>query len=448
MEKIIKDSRPKYPEGPFKGESIKFQISSRAKEVDTLKDKLEQECESIEQLAEERKILEEQIAEKRNQLEELAQKNTGKEADIQKYELMKEMESLIKLLQKKSKKMQFSTMGHIYASEAIWDLVGIRILAYFPDDVPIIVKHIMQLFELAGSPHVRDAHRSHHQLEKIDRTASYPEDVIFDRLSHYAEGFWKSASMDEIERYWKHGGYRAIHLHVKERWEGAQIPNDAPNIWKVRAEIQIATSVMHAWSEIEHDLIYKNHWQLPPDQTTDRMIDAINGLAITSEILLQQLQQTLDLAREKNEQVLKGEEQLFSWLHEFYPSLHELNELDFIEPDFIQEPLTYLKFFLGSPLFDKSVRNKKGIRNLVNKKEIERYTKVVYYHWDALFTVMLKGVCKRHTLEDELKNRDLVTTMPFSQTPISWLYKLLLISNTFSNYWLIMDGKVEKFFHR
>lgn len=38
---------------------------------------------------------------------------------------------------------------------------------------------------------------------------------------------------------------------------------------------------MHAWSEVEHDFIYKNPYQLPPDPTIDRMVDAVNGLAIT-----------------------------------------------------------------------------------------------------------------------------------------------------------------------
>ena len=54
---------------------------------------------------------------------------------------------------------------------------------------------------------------------------------------------------------------------------------------------------MHAWSEVEHDLIYKNPYQLPFIPTIDRMVDAVNGLAITNEILLQQLQRTFQASR-------------------------------------------------------------------------------------------------------------------------------------------------------
>ncbi len=58
------------------------------------------------------------------------------------------------------------------------------------------------------------------------------------------------------------------------------------------AEIQITTVVMHAWSQVEHDIIYKNPFKIPLNGTMTRMLDGINGLSLTSEIMLEELQRT------------------------------------------------------------------------------------------------------------------------------------------------------------
>jgi hypothetical protein len=57
-------------------------------------------------------------------------------------------------------------------------------------------------------------------------------------------------------------------------------------------EIQLGTLVMHVWSEIEHDLIYK-----PIDcqgdrvsEGEERILDLINGIVLTGEAALRQLE--------------------------------------------------------------------------------------------------------------------------------------------------------------
>ena len=60
------------------------------------------------------------------------------------------------------------------------------------------------------------------------------------------------------------------------------------------AEIQITSVVMHAWSQVEHDVIYKNPLGIPINETITRMLDGINGQSITSEILLEELQRSIE----------------------------------------------------------------------------------------------------------------------------------------------------------
>lgn len=68
-------------------------------------------------------------------------------------------------------------------------------------------------------------------------------------------------------------------------------------------EIQITTVVTHAWSQIEHDVIYKNPHRIAINDTMVRMLDGINGLAINSEIMLDELRRTLDHAQQVAERL-------------------------------------------------------------------------------------------------------------------------------------------------
>lgn len=54
-------------------------------------------------------------------------------------------------------------------------------------------------------------------------------------------------------------------------------------------EIQIASLIMHAWSEVEHDLDYKQLDGTVSDLELE-LLDQLNGLALAGEISLEQLQ--------------------------------------------------------------------------------------------------------------------------------------------------------------
>jgi ppGpp synthetase/RelA/SpoT-type nucleotidyltranferase len=54
-------------------------------------------------------------------------------------------------------------------------------------------------------------------------------------------------------------------------------------------EIQIASVLMHAWAEVEHDLLYKPvQGRLSDDEYA--ILDELNGLVMTGEIALERLQ--------------------------------------------------------------------------------------------------------------------------------------------------------------
>ncbi|HGN1280056.1 TPA: hypothetical protein ACKRG6_001803, partial [Proteus mirabilis] len=91
-------------------------------------------------------------------------------------------------------------------------------------------------------------------------------------------------------------GYWASHYRVnlkdtnqnKRRYENALF------------EVQVASVLMHAWSEVEHDLVYK---PLAGDLSEEELaiLDEINGLVLTGEIALERLQKAITKrAKEKD----------------------------------------------------------------------------------------------------------------------------------------------------
>jgi len=82
-------------------------------------------------------------------------------------------------------------------------------------------------------------------------------------------------------------GYWAAHYRVHLRDTSL---NDAQKRYgQARIEIQVASVLMHAWAEVEHDLVYKpQQGTLSEDEYA--ILDEINGMVITGEIALEQLQ--------------------------------------------------------------------------------------------------------------------------------------------------------------
>jgi len=55
-----------------------------------------------------------------------------------------------------------------------------------------------------------------------------------------------------------------------------------------RVEIQVVSALGNAWAEAGHDVLYKTHAYGEPTVTEHRILDALNGLVRSGELLLEQ----------------------------------------------------------------------------------------------------------------------------------------------------------------
>jgi ppGpp synthetase/RelA/SpoT-type nucleotidyltranferase len=136
--------------------------------------------------------------------------------------------------------------------EQIADLAGVRIAFYFPSDEEKISELIRKNFNVV--------------LEK-----PHP-----DPTEQRGEKQYKSE-------------YRATHFRVNiktKELESEQLDKGYNN--KI-IEIQVATVLMHAWSEVEHDLGYKPLSGKLSDQETESL-NQLNALITASELSLKQLE--------------------------------------------------------------------------------------------------------------------------------------------------------------
>src|SRR5437763_624492 len=82
-------------------------------------------------------------------------------------------------------------------------------------------------------------------------------------------------------------GYWATHYRVQLK--ESSLGTAQQRYAEARVEIQVASVLMHAWSEVEHDLVYKPFEGTLSD-TEYAILDELNGLVIAGEIALELLQ--------------------------------------------------------------------------------------------------------------------------------------------------------------
>jgi ppGpp synthetase/RelA/SpoT-type nucleotidyltranferase len=142
----------------------------------------------------------------------------------------------------------YGSVDDIYSD--IVDLAGARVALYFPGERAQVDSMIKSLFLLVEQP-------------KEFPGASGPT---------YAKRF---------------SGYWATHYRVQLR---EPTLSDAQKRYvEARVEIQVASVLMHAWAEVEHDLVYKPlQGQLSEDEYA--ILDELNGLVMAGEIALERLQ--------------------------------------------------------------------------------------------------------------------------------------------------------------
>ena len=133
----------------------------------------------------------------------------------------------------------------------IVDLAGIRVALYFPSDREVVGQVIEELFD-------------------IEETKTFPENPHKPKHNKRFSGYW------------------ATHYRVRLKKSDEVEKRFTNTVF----EIQVASVLMHAWSEVEHDLVYKPFsGNLTEEELS--ILDEINGLVLTGEIALERLQKAI-----------------------------------------------------------------------------------------------------------------------------------------------------------
>ncbi|KAA8569220.1 hypothetical protein EYC84_000887 [Monilinia fructicola] len=172
----------------------------------------------------------------------------------------------------------------------IVDLAGVRIALYFPNDSVKVDTIIRENFQL-------DIHKRFPEKPRYQDPRKSSKDTKF------------------VQRF---DGYLADHYrvhmitkNVAKREMRSDMKRTKPLI-----EIQVASVLMHSWAEVNHDLVYKELTGGTPPTQERRILDAINGLIHSGEVLLQQLQVDMDRRVKRQNGPFKDQFELKSFLKE------------------------------------------------------------------------------------------------------------------------------------
>ena len=169
----------------------------------------------------------------------------------------------------------YKNMREIY--EDIADLSGVRVSLYFPGDRDKANSLIADLFT-------------------IIETKQFPEQSKPPTYNKRFSGYWANH-------------YRA---HMKEE----SLDKSQQKYAAARIEIQVASVLMHAWSEVEHDLVYK-----PLSGTLSEeelaIIDELNGLVLAGEIALERLQSAGNERVQSKNATFGSQYELASYLYNY-----------------------------------------------------------------------------------------------------------------------------------
>jgi ppGpp synthetase/RelA/SpoT-type nucleotidyltranferase len=147
---------------------------------------------------------------------------------------------------------EYTSVDAIFSD--IVDLAGVRVALYFPAEREEVGKLIRARCDL------------------VDPPKKFPSGAV----PSYSKRF---------------SGYWATHYRVRMR--DGTLTDTQKRYADARIEIQVASVLMHAWSEVEHDLVYKPvQGNLSLDEFA--ILDELNGLVMAGEIALERLQRAAE----------------------------------------------------------------------------------------------------------------------------------------------------------
>lgn len=159
----------------------------------------------------------------------------------------------------------------------IVDLAGVRIALYFPGDGEEVDKLIRSRFDC--------------QVVK-----AFPE---------------RDNGPADDSRYSKRfSGYHSTHYRVCMRED--ELAESQVKYALAPIEIQVASVLVHAWAEVEHDLVYKPLTG-DPSEAAYAILDELNGIVLAGEIALERLQK--DMEERASEETFSNHYELAAFLH-------------------------------------------------------------------------------------------------------------------------------------
>jgi ppGpp synthetase/RelA/SpoT-type nucleotidyltranferase len=182
-------------------------------------------------------------------------------------------------LEKRNPELHYRTEADIQSN--IPDLSGVRIALYFPSQQKDVIQLLQQIFvPILVKTYDSTPESEHSPHDSPQESPEEKESVIPDVPTQHI---------------FRPTGYHAVHLHMCTRTDDT-FPKHSPTAEAAVFEVQITTLLMHAWSEVDHDLAYKYHGEEPSNEET-RVLSEINRNIVASEGLLRQLE---ELVRNRN----------------------------------------------------------------------------------------------------------------------------------------------------
>jgi len=250
----------------------------------------------------------------------------------------KKPDSLREKLLKRNAYKKYQSIEQIYRD--IVDLSGVRIAIYFPGD-----------------------------REEIGRLIE--SEFITEKVKRFPNPEQKQNQDDPFKR--RFTGYDAVHYRVRIKEE--RLEENNKRFAHAQVEVQIASALMHAWAEVDHDLAYKPQIGRISEEEF-RILDELNGLVLSGEIALERLQKAF-------KRRIATIEQQFNNHYELGALIREKIDCSILKEYFMGRVDILLKFLQKVEL-DNPKKICPYLNSLCNIREAGEYRTVVDYFVDLL----------------------------------------------------------------
>ena len=152
------------------------------------------------------------------------------------------LKSRIKSFESLSEKLSFLVAQQPAKEPQIKDLLGVRVVVPFQEGVEKVVSTLRRHFEIK-------------EIERKSEQLSYREFA-----------------------------YDAVHMEIPvDRHLGL------PHCCKLVIEVQVRTILQDAWAEVEHELIYKNHFRFPNNESIRKKLACLKANLTLSDMIFQEI---------------------------------------------------------------------------------------------------------------------------------------------------------------